>query len=78
MAKLVKQDSEAQLATLVKPDQPVLMVYKVWLDSKDIPAKTWALVPQASQANKEQLVLLETLVLLVLEAQMERKAFLER
>ena len=52
------------------------MVYKAWLDSKDTLVKTWAPAPQASQANKEQLVLLETRVLLVVKALMELKAFL--
>jgi hypothetical protein len=33
------------------------MVYKAWLDSKDIPVKLSELAPQAPQANKEQLVL---------------------
>jgi hypothetical protein len=51
------------------------MVYKAWLDSKDIPVKPPELAPQAPQANKEQLVLLGILVQLVLRAQMGLRAF---
>lgn len=78
MAKLVKQDSEAKLAQLAQPDQRVQMVFKAKLGSKDTLAKTRALAPQVPQEKKEQLVLLETQVLLALKAQMELKAFLAR
>jgi hypothetical protein len=78
MVKLVKRDSEAQLAQLAQPDQRVQMVFKAWLGSKDTLAKTRALAPQVPRANKEQLVLLETQVLLALKAPMELMGLMDR
>jgi hypothetical protein len=78
MVKLVKPDSEAKLVSLAQLDQQVPMVFKAKWGSKDTLVKTGAPAPQVPQANKEHMVLLETLVLLVLKAPMELKAFLER
>ena len=71
MAKLAKLESEAKLATLAQLDQQVQMVYKAKLGSKDTLVKTRVLVPQVPQVKKEQLVLLETPVLLANKAPSE-------